>query len=62
MFNHVPKTPFEIRQTEAYRAESASAEYNPGSPDGSRPGIFYVPILDAATFNTTSGMELLVFT
>ncbi len=59
MFNHVPKTPFEIRQTEAYRAESASAEYNPGSPDGSRPGIFYVPILDAATFNTTSGMESL---
>lgn len=59
MFNHVPKTAFEIRQTEAFRAASASAEYNPGSPDGSRPGIFYVPILDATTFNTTSGMESL---
>ncbi len=59
MFNHVPKTPFEIRQTEAFRAASASAEYNQGSPDGSRPGIFYVPILDAKTFNTTSGMESL---
>ncbi len=59
MFNHVPKTPFEIRQTEAYRAASASAEYNQGSPDGTRPGIFYVPILDATTFNTTSGMESL---
>ncbi len=59
MFNHVPKTPFEIRQTEAYRAASASAEYNQGSPDGSRPGIFYVPILDATQFNTTSGMESL---
>lgn len=59
MFNQVPKTPFEIRQTEAYRAASASAEYNAGSPDGSRPGIFYVPILDPATFNTTSGMESL---
>ena len=59
MFNHVPKTPFEIRQTEAFRAASASAEYNAGSPDGSRPGIFYVPILDAAKFNTTSGMESL---
>jgi uncharacterized protein (DUF885 family) len=59
MYSHVPKTPFEIRQTEAFRAASASAEYNPGSPDGSRPGIFYVPILDAAKFNTTSGMESL---
>ncbi len=59
MFNHVPKTPFEIRQTEAFRAASASAEYNSGSADGSRPGIFYVPILDATKFNTTSGMESL---
>jgi len=59
MFDRVPNTPFEIRQTEAFRAESASAEYNQGSPDGARPGIFYVPILNAATFNTTSGMESL---
>jgi uncharacterized protein (DUF885 family) len=59
MFNHKPKTPFEVRQTEAFRAASASAEYNQGSADGSRPGIFYVPILDATTFNTTSGMESL---
>lgn len=59
MYKHVPKTPFEIRQTEAFRAASASAEYNPGSPDGSRPGIFYVPILDATQFNITSGMESL---
>lgn len=59
MFGRTPKTPFEIRQTEAFRAESASAEYNAGSPDGSRPGIFYVPIIDATKFNTTSGMESL---
>lgn len=59
MFGKVPKTKFEIRQTEAFRAASASAEYNPGAPDGSRPGIFYVPILDATKFNTTSGMESL---
>jgi uncharacterized protein (DUF885 family) len=59
MFHHVPKTAFEIRQTEAFRAASASAEYNQGSADGTRPGIFYVPILDATTFNTTSGMESL---
>ncbi|MGZ8524814.1 MAG: DUF885 domain-containing protein [Chitinophagaceae bacterium] len=59
MFNRTPKTPFEIRQTEAYRAESASAEYFQGSPDGTRPGIFYVPIIDATTFNSTGGMESL---
>ncbi len=59
MFGHTPKTPFEIRQTEAFRAASASAEYNQGSADGSRPGIFYIPILDATTFNITSGMESL---
>jgi uncharacterized protein (DUF885 family) len=58
LFNLVPKTGFEVRQTEAFRAASSSAEYNPGTPDGSRPGIFYVPILDAATFNYT-GMETL---
>jgi uncharacterized protein (DUF885 family) len=59
MFGRVPKTPFEVRQTEAFRAASASAEYFQGSEDGKRPGIFYVPILDATKFNTTSGMESL---
>jgi uncharacterized protein (DUF885 family) len=59
MFINTPKTGFEIRQTEAFRAASASAEYNQGTPDGSRPGIFYVPILDAKKFTTTSGMESL---
>ncbi len=59
MFGKTPKTPFEIRQTEEFRAETASAEYNSGSPDGSRPGIFYIPIVDAKKFNVTSGMESL---
>lgn len=59
MFGRVPVTGFEIRQTEAFRAASASAEYNQASADGSRPGIFYVPIINANTFNTTSGMESL---
>lgn len=59
MFTLTPQTKFEIRQTEAFRAASASAEYYPGLPDGTRPGIFYIPIIDAAKFNTTSGMESL---
>jgi len=59
LFGRTPKTPFEIRETEKFREASASAEYNQGSPDGSRPGVFYVPIPDATQFNTTSGMESL---
>ena len=59
MFSVVPKTRFEIRQTEAFRAASGSAEYNQGSADGSRPGIFYIPIVDATKFNITTGMESL---
>jgi uncharacterized protein (DUF885 family) len=59
MFNKTPQTKFEVRQTEKFREASASAEYNPGAPDGSRPGIFYVPIPNAKEFNKTSGMESL---
>jgi uncharacterized protein (DUF885 family) len=47
MFNHTPQTPFEVRQTEAFRAASAAAQYNAGSLENNRPGIFYVPIVDA---------------
>ncbi|MDQ2793565.1 MAG: DUF885 domain-containing protein [Bacteroidota bacterium] len=59
LFGRMPKSSFEIRQTEAFRAASASAEYNRGTPDGARPGIFYVPIVDATRFNVTTGMESL---
>ncbi len=59
IFLQRPKTPFEIRRTEAFREKTASAEYMPGSEDGTRPGVFYVPIPDAKSFNVTSGMESL---
>jgi uncharacterized protein (DUF885 family) len=52
LFDLKPKTAFEVRRTETFREHSASAEYNPGSKDGSRLGIFYTPIPDAATYNT----------
>ncbi|MBD2756936.1 DUF885 domain-containing protein [Spirosoma validum] len=58
-FTTTPKSKFEVRQTEKFREASASAEYNQASADGSRPGIFYVPIPDATKFNITSGMESL---
>jgi uncharacterized protein (DUF885 family) len=58
MYGHLPKTGFEVRQTEAFRAASASAEYMQGSADGTRPGVFYVPILNPKEFGYT-GMECL---
>lgn len=58
LFDLKPKTPFEVRRTEAFREKSASAEYNPGSLDGTRPGIFYTPIPDASKYNTYSDESL----
>ncbi|MBV35491.1 MAG: DUF885 domain-containing protein [Rickettsiales bacterium] len=59
MFDIQPKSDYEVRAVEAFRAESsAGASYMPGSPDGSRPGVFYVN-----TFNLKGqpkyGMETL---
>jgi uncharacterized protein (DUF885 family) len=51
LFLHEPKTPFEIRQVEAFRAKSSSSQYFQGSADGTRPGIFYVLILDPQKYN-----------
>ncbi|MEP2937080.1 MAG: DUF885 domain-containing protein [Gilvibacter sp.] len=58
LFDKVPDTPFEVRRTESFREASASAEYNPGSLDGTRPGIFYVPIPDVNSYNTLSDEDL----
>ncbi|MBL7850931.1 MAG: DUF885 domain-containing protein [Cyclobacteriaceae bacterium] len=52
LFELKPKGGFEVRRTEAFREASASAEFLPGSKDGSRPGIFYVPIRDVRNYNT----------
>ena len=51
LFALQPKTKFEIRRTEKFREKTASAEYSQGAADGSRPGIFYVPIPDVANYN-----------
>lgn len=58
LFDKQPKTAFEVRRTEAFREASASAEYNPGSLDGTRPGIFYVPIPDVTEYNIYSDEDL----
>jgi uncharacterized protein (DUF885 family) len=58
LFELKPKGPFEVRRTEAFREGSASAEFLPGTKDGSRPGIFYVPIPDVASYNTYANESL----
>ena len=58
LFGLQPKTPFEVRRTESFREASASAEYNPGSLDGTRPGIFYVPIPNIKQYNYFSDEDL----
>lgn len=51
LFSLQPKCPFEIKRTEAFREKTASAEYSQGTADGSRPGVFYVPIPDVKAYN-----------
>lgn len=47
LFDIAPKSDYEVRPIEAFRAESASgASYRPGTPDGSRPAIFSVNTFD----------------
>lgn len=58
LFDLTPKSRFEVRRTQAFREASASAEYNAGSKDGSRPGIFYVPIPDVTKYNKFSDEAL----
>jgi len=58
LFDLKPKTPFEVKRTEAFREASASAEYNQGSLDGTRPGIFYVPIPDVTHYNVYDNEDL----
>ncbi len=56
LFNIVPKAAFEVRAIEKFKAASTSANYQTGSEDGSRPGFFNVPIIDALKYNKL-GME-----
>lgn len=58
LFDKTPSIPFEVRRTESFREASASAEYHPGSLEGDRPGIFYVPVPDVAAYNVFQDEDL----
>jgi uncharacterized protein (DUF885 family) len=58
-FSTIPKTPLEIRYYEPYREKtSAGGSYEPGSPDGKRPGVFYFNAYDLPS-RSLNGMETL---
>jgi uncharacterized protein (DUF885 family) len=42
IFGYLPKATFEIRTVEPFREKSSPSQYQAASPEGSRPGIFYV--------------------
>lgn len=59
LFRTLPKTPLEIRPYPAFlEKDAAGGSYMPGTPDGSRPGIFYFNAYDLPS-RTTPGMETL---
>ncbi|MDC0887216.1 DUF885 domain-containing protein, partial [Altererythrobacter sp.] len=46
-FGILPKAPLEVRRVEPFREQDGAAQhYRPGTPDGSRPGIYYAHLSD----------------
>lgn len=59
LFSLMPDTPFEIRPVPAYSEKfEAAAFYRPGTPDGSRPGVFFVNTYDLPS-RASVGVETL---
>ena len=59
LFSTIPKSPLDIRPVPDFLEKNqAGAYYNPGTPDGSRPGVFYYNTYDLKSRTTTS-METL---
>ena len=46
-FGLMPKAALEVRRVEAFREQDGAAQhYHPGTPDGSRPGVYYAHLSD----------------
>jgi len=52
LFGRFPRAGFEIRPIEAFRERSMPSSYEAASPDGARPGVFY---LNSADLRSLSG-------
>ncbi len=59
LFSRLPKSPLEIKPYEEFREKyEAGGSYQSGTPDGSRPGVFYFNAYDLPS-RTTPGMTTL---
>ena len=48
-FGRLPKAALEVRRVEPFREQDGAAQhYRPGTPDGSRPGVYYAHLSDMA--------------
>lgn len=59
LFNLQPRAPVEVRREPALTERTAAAHYTTPAPDGSRPGVFWVP-LPGPTFNVPGMRSLAV--
>ncbi|TKB45102.1 DUF885 domain-containing protein [Thalassotalea mangrovi] len=51
-FSTLPKTTLQVKRVEAYREQNGAApHYYPGTPDGSRPGVYYSHLSDMSTLH-----------
>jgi uncharacterized protein (DUF885 family) len=60
-FGRLPKTGLEVRRVEAFREVDGGAQhYMPGTPDGSRKGVYYVHMSDMSAYSKTD-METVAY-
>ena len=60
-FGLLPKADLVVRRVEAFREQDGAAQhYYPGTPDGSRPGIYYAHLSDMASMPKTE-LEVIAY-
>lgn len=60
-FGRLPKAPLEVRRVEPYREQDGAPQhYQPGTPDGSRPGIYYAHLSDMRAMSIPS-LEVIAY-
>ena len=59
-FGVLPKADLVVKRVEPYREIAGDAFYNRGTPDGSRPGVYYVSLLDMRDMSITQ-LEALAY-
>jgi uncharacterized protein (DUF885 family) len=59
-FGRLPKADLEIKRVEAFREQAGAAQhYFPGTPDGSRPGVYYSHMIDMSSLPKHQGEDVL---